>query len=54
MPLTKVPASMADADVASQAELDAVAATMTFNGEVGGRKFGGVMVSSITITEIKA
>ena len=30
------------------------AATVTFNGEVGGRKFGGVMASSITITEIKA
>lgn len=29
------------------------AATMTFNGEVGARKFGGVMASSITITEIK-
>lgn len=29
------------------------AATLTFNGEVGGRKFGGVMSSSITITEIK-
>lgn len=30
------------------------AATLTFNGEVGGRKFGGVYASSITITEIKA
>lgn len=30
------------------------AATLTFNGEVGARKFGGVMLSSITITEIKA
>lgn len=29
------------------------AATLTFNGEVGARKFGGVMASSITITEIK-
>ena len=29
------------------------ASTVTFNGEVGARKFGGVMASSITITEIK-
>lgn len=30
------------------------AATLTFNGEVSARKLGGVMASSITITEIKA
>jgi hypothetical protein len=30
------------------------ASTVTFNGEAGARKFGGVMASSITITEIKA
>jgi hypothetical protein len=29
------------------------AATLTFNGEAGARKLGGVMASSITITEIK-
>lgn len=29
------------------------AATLTFNGEVGARRLGGVMASSITITEIK-
>jgi hypothetical protein len=28
--------------------------TITFNGDSGGRKLGGVMASSITITEIKA
>lgn len=29
------------------------ASTVTFNGEVGARKFGGIIASSITITEIK-
>lgn len=62
---TKIPASMVEADVATQAELDAEATTFkvriggtsagatTFNGSGGGRKLGGVMASSITITEIK-
>ena len=31
-----------------------IAATVTFNGRVGGRIFGGVMASSITITEYTA
>lgn len=31
-----------------------VAGTTTFNGDTGARKFGGVLASSITITEIKA
>lgn len=31
----------------------ASASTVTFNGDAGGRKFGGVIASSITITEIK-
>lgn len=30
------------------------AATLTFNGEVGARRLGGVFASSITITEVKA
>ena len=32
---------------------DSTAGTTTFNGDSGGRKFGGVIASSITITEIK-
>lgn len=32
----------------------AASATMTVNGAVGGRYFGGVLFSSITITELKA
>lgn len=30
------------------------AGTMTFNGDGGARRLGGVMASSITITEVKA
>jgi hypothetical protein len=30
------------------------AGTLTFNGEVGARLFGGVCASSITVTEIAA